>query len=101
MKTTMTLNRLKKLVDAEVARGNGRVRVCVDKSSLWDGNGTFEICDLAEAQIMHIPIVDGDGFHETHKDGTEKLRRCFVLSWDYIVSEPTVSKSDKVEEETK
>jgi len=87
MRTTMTLDRLKKIVDAEVARRNGRARVCVDKSSLWDGNGTFVICDLAAAKIDHIPIVDGDGFHLEYKDGTEKLRRCFVLSWDHIAGE--------------
>lgn len=77
----MTIAKLKKLIDAAIESGTSpRTPVCVDKSTLWDGNGTFTICDVSVGEVQCISVVDGDGFHQELSDGSEKVRLCFILS---------------------
>ena len=76
----MTLNKLiRELLELQSA-GHGRDKVTVDKDSLWDGNDTFSICEINSASRLWIRIVDGDGAAIILKDGSEKQKRCIVLS---------------------
>ena len=68
----MTLSKLIKLLSALEAQGHGRKPVAVDKDSLWDGNGTFSICDVKSAEVVFVSLVDGDGFLQITKAGYER-----------------------------
>jgi hypothetical protein len=69
---------IKKLQRLE-AEGYGRAKVAVDKPTFWDGNETWHICDLKNASVQSVPIVDGDGYHEVLKNGAHKQRTMIVL----------------------
>lgn len=58
----MTLNALLKKLQKLQDAGHGRLPVTVNKESLWDGNGTFVICDVDTAEVKHVEKVDEDGF---------------------------------------
>lgn len=76
----MTVNNLiQKLIEIRDA-GGGRNRVAVDKLSLWDGNGTFNICDVHSVECEVINVVDGDGFAIVNFDGSERCRTMVVIS---------------------
>lgn len=76
----MTLNALIKQLQKLQAQGHGRSAVTVDKDSLSDGNGTWNICDINSVSEIWVRQVDGDGFGVFRYDGTEKGRTCIVLS---------------------
>jgi hypothetical protein len=69
---------IKKLEDIRKS-GGGRNQVVVDKPSFWDGNGTFNQCDIHDVSCEVISIVDGDGFAIINKDGSERCRTSVVL----------------------
>ncbi len=76
----MTVNALiQKLTDIRDT-GGGKHQVLVDKSSLWDGNGTFENCNIHSVGNKCVYMVDGDGRVIINKDGSERLRTSVVLS---------------------
>jgi hypothetical protein len=68
----MTLNKLIKLLEQLRDQGYGRRNVVADKDSLWDGNDTFNACDINSAYVEWLATVDGDGFAQYRKDGTER-----------------------------
>lgn len=74
----MTLNRLIKVLQ-KLAKNDGRSEVVVDKPSLWDGNGTFDICSIKSAKVEMVTEVDGDGCAVENKDGSTRERRKVVL----------------------
>lgn len=75
----MTINALSKILNQLKEKGLGRKGVTVDKKSLFDGNGTWQICDIKCAEYELLPFCDGDGFSKTNKDGTESIRQYLVL----------------------
>jgi len=74
----MTLNRLIKELQ-KLAKNDGRSEVVVDKPSLWDGNGTFDICSIKSAKVDSVTECDGDGFAVQNKDGSTRERRRVIL----------------------
>ena len=38
----------------------------------FDGNGTFNICDIAAASVTEVFQADGDGFLVENKDGSHR-----------------------------
>lgn len=75
----MTLNRFIKELQ-KLAKHDGRSEIVVDKSTLWDGNGTFNICSIKSVDVAMVNECDGDGFIIENKDGTERQRRKVVIS---------------------
>ena len=75
----MTLNRLIKELQKLQVEGHGRWPVACDKTTLWDGNGTFEICDVVKVEAVWVTFADDDGFHVENKDGTERMVKSIVL----------------------
>jgi hypothetical protein len=80
----VTIGRLIRELTALAAKHGNRVDVCVDKGSLWDGNGTFEICRLKSAAFKIVEIADGDGFMQYNKDGSERTERNIILSGETL-----------------
>jgi hypothetical protein len=76
----MNVNTLIKKLTAIRDSGGGRHQVVVDKGSLWDGNGTFENCDIHSVENAVVYMVDGDGGFIVNKDGSERCRTSVVLS---------------------
>lgn len=68
----LTVSKLIKLLQKIEADGYGRSQVVVDTSTLWDGNGTFNICDIAAASVTEVFQADGDGFRVENKDGSHR-----------------------------
>lgn len=79
MKRAITLSALIKQLQKLEAAGHGRAKVAVDKESFWDGNGTFQICDVTGARASVVNLSDGYGFIEVDSRGQEKCRRMIVL----------------------
>ena len=79
--TTMTVARLHKILGAMVEEGQGRRPVCVNKTSFYHPleNDGVAILDVTEAASGSITIADDEGFSSTNKDGSEKVRKVFVL----------------------
>lgn len=75
----MTLNQLIKRLQELADKGYGRWKIAVDKSSLWDGNGSFEICNIDRASPERINMCDADGCLETWKNGAEKMQKTIIL----------------------
>jgi hypothetical protein len=82
MKTLTAFQLIKKLQKiCESGPGGKRLPVCATAQSLLeDSNGVFQIADIRTVEVESVPQCDGDGFFEFRKDGTEKTRRCIVLS---------------------
>lgn len=94
----LTLSAFIKRLQKLEAAGHGRAKVGVDRESLWDGNGTFTICEItgAKFELVESPpetrergffrskavfanLVDGDGFMETDSKGRERYIQTIVL----------------------
>ena len=75
----MTLNAFIKRLQDLAGKGWGRASVAVNRDSLFDGNGTWNICDIEAAGAEMISICDGDGFHVENKDGSERTRATVIL----------------------
>lgn len=78
---TMTVARLHKLLGALVEDGQGRRPVCVSKTSFYhplESDGVA-ILDVTDAKAETITMADDDGFAATNKDGSERMRKVFVL----------------------
>lgn len=78
---TMTVAKLHKLLGQMVEEGNGRRPVCVNKASFYhplESDGVA-ILDVTEATAARITMADDDGFAATNSDGSERLRKVFVL----------------------
>ena len=79
----MTLNKLLKVLTKLSDQGMGKCQVVVDKQSLWDGNGTFNVCEVDGASSIIMNICDGDGFHIENKRGGERLRDAICIYGKY------------------
>lgn len=75
----MTLSKLIKELQKLEAKGAGRVHVGVDKSTLWDGNGTFEVCDVVSVKYKVLEMADDDGFARYTKRGRGIVRSTIVI----------------------
>lgn len=75
----MTVGRLIKELERLKAK-YGNIRVGVNKAELWDGNGTFDICDITVTCVEWVPLVDGDGHQEYTQKGEERGGARVVLS---------------------
>ena len=76
----MTVNALIQRLNSIRDSGGGRMLVVVDKDSLWDGNGTFDNCEIHSVETHLIYMVDGDGGVIVNKDGSQRCRTSAVLS---------------------
>lgn len=72
----MTVGQLEKIL---AGIPNKRTKVTVDKYTLWDGNDTFNICDVTEAGVTWVNLADGDGFTMYTKKGVERGSLQLVL----------------------
>jgi hypothetical protein len=77
----MTVGKLEKIL-AEIK--DKRMKVTVDKFTLWDGNATFNICELDKAEPMWVGLADGDGFRMHTKKGVERGSVQLVLKGDNL-----------------
>ena len=75
----MTLNALIKELEKLRDKGHGRCKISVDKSSLWDGNGCFDICDIKTADREIINVGEGDGGIAVTSKGVERLVDVIIL----------------------
>ena len=76
----MTLGKLLRTLSELHKKYGNHVSVGVDKPSLWDGNGTFEICEIKYVLDEHINECDDDGFCRQTKRGREILRHSITFS---------------------
>ncbi len=53
----MTLSRLIKNLQLLEMKHGGRVTVCVNKDTFWDGNQSWELCDLLHARYEYAPVA--------------------------------------------
>lgn len=65
----MTVSKLIKLLQSIQDKHGPRTQVVVGKETLWDGNGTFNVCDVHDAVPDFVRLCDGDGFTEVTKRG--------------------------------
>ncbi len=79
MSATLTLGRLKKIVDKLLELHSPRRKVVVSIPTLDTGNGTWNVCDIHHADIELINICDGDGFRVDNKDGSERTQLVLLL----------------------
>jgi len=83
-KRKLTLGRLIKELTALKSKGlSDSIQVCVDKTTLFDGNGTFNACNLNDVEHTYVNIVDGDGFTIENKNGSERIRSTILLKGLY------------------
>ncbi|MFH1850993.1 MAG: hypothetical protein ABIA75_01470 [Candidatus Neomarinimicrobiota bacterium] len=75
----MTIQKLHKILSELIDQGHGRKTILVNKPSLWDGNETFELCEITDTDYRWYPIVDGDGFSIENKDGMEHGKHALIL----------------------
>lgn len=75
----MTLNAFIKALEKIRDKGHGRCKVAVDKDSLWDGNGCFNICDVNAAEYCVINVADDDGGIACDSKGVERMTRAIVI----------------------
>lgn len=86
--STMTVTKLHKLLGVLIEDGQGRRSVCVNKASFHhplESDGVA-ILDVTEARAESITMADDDGFSATNKDGSEKVRKVFVLGGGHALS---------------
>lgn len=82
---TMTVAKLHKILCELVESGQGRRPVCVNKESFYhpcESDGVV-ILDVTEATADTIIMADDDGGTAINKDGTEKMRKVFVIGGGY------------------
>lgn len=80
----MRLAKLYRELGALIAEGNGRLKVCIDKSTFrhnCEGDGVT-ILDVGSMELSWVPLSDDDGGTATRKDGTERGSNCVVLYGD-------------------
>lgn len=65
----MTVGKLEKIL---AGIKDKRTKVTVEKDTLFDGNGCFQICNLDKASIQWVPLADADGFRAYTKAGVER-----------------------------
>lgn len=83
---TMTVARLHKMLGELVESGQGRRPVCVNKASFYhplESDGVA-ILDVTEAAPDTITMADDDGWTATNKDGSEKMRKVFVIGGGHV-----------------
>jgi hypothetical protein len=76
----MTLDALIKALLKMQAKGYGHAKVTCDKSTLFDGNGCWEVCDIRSVKPERVVQSDGDGSTKLNRNGTEHTRLCVVFS---------------------
>ena len=69
-----------KLEEIQSVHGNRLPVTCSSKLMQQACNGVFDITDISKVKVDWVLTVDGDGFQEHRKDGTERGRTCVVLS---------------------
>jgi hypothetical protein len=75
----MTLNKfIKELL--KLQKHHGRSVVAVDKPTFWDGNGTFNACEVKSVDAISVNVSDGDGFTKTDRRGRECTRVNVLIS---------------------
>lgn len=77
----MTVARLHKILGSMIEAGNGRRPVCVDKESFYhplEADGAT-ILHVTDADAKTINMTDDDGGTAVNADGSERLRKVFVL----------------------
>lgn len=65
----MTVGKLEKIL---ASIKNKRMKISVEKDTLWDGNGCFQICHVDKAEEQYVPLADDDGFMAYTKAGVER-----------------------------
>jgi hypothetical protein len=75
----MTLDAFIKTLEKLRDQGHGRCHVVVDKDSLWDCNGDFDICRVSEASCEIVYVGDGDGGIAYTAKGVERTTRNIVI----------------------
>lgn len=76
----MTINKLIKLLQALEAKHGKRVQVCAAARELLDyHNDTYSHVDVLSARYEVMNHVDGDGFTQYNRDGSEKTLSRIVL----------------------
>lgn len=79
-KINVTLDKFIKSLEALRETFGGRIRVTVDKDSLNDGNGSWSICDVEGAILEVVPQSDDDGAVIVNADGSQRTRKCVVIT---------------------
>lgn len=77
----MTVARLHKMLGKLIEDGQGRRPVCVDKESFYhplEADGAT-ILHVTDADAKTINMTDDDGGTAFNADGSERLRKVFVL----------------------
>ena len=77
----MTVGQLNKITKEMVKNGRSRMNVCIDKSTFshpLEEEGAV-IMDVGSADTQMFPSMDGDGFTEFRKDGSEKQKTSLVF----------------------
>lgn len=99
---TLTVNQLHKMLGQLIEDGNGRLSVCVSKTTFThplEGDG----CSILQAygiRVEAVPMMDGDGGSEVTKAGREVTKRTAVLfgymddEWQYE-SYPNIQAKDR------
>lgn len=76
----MTINQLIKRLEKLRDEHGKTVKVCADVDALRRSvNDAWSVVDISEATFDAIELVDGDGFTEYTKRGTQRIQRCVVL----------------------
>jgi hypothetical protein len=100
---TMTVNQLGKQINKQIAAGNGRLQVCIDKPSFrhnCEDDGVV-ILPLDGIRAQSVLLYDDDGGTKTNSRGEECYRRTAVLygyggcSFQSIISEKEVDEHVK------
>ncbi len=79
--TTMTVNRLHKLLTKLIREGHGRIPVSVSKETFSD-NREVDGCTILSVNgvvVQYVPQADDDGGTKVNKDGTESHRKTAVI----------------------
>ena len=78
----MTINKLNKILSAQIANGNGRRTVYVSKTTfanpLEEDGAT--ILGVEDAEIESFCMLGEDGFPLINADGSERTKTALVLS---------------------
>jgi len=77
----ITINRLHKILTAEIAKGRGKIPVTIHKDTFThplESDGCT-VLDVVDCDVEYINIMDDDGSHAVNKDGSERIRLNFIL----------------------
>lgn len=84
----LTVSRLIRELQKIEREGRGSVRVAVNTDTLNTGNQTWNICGLKQIKLVHVGMLDGDGFRIKNKNGIERVRLHAVLQGELDSKEP-------------